>query len=512
MVQLVNGTDFAVQEEPGEAPTPGQGNAAPEFDPTSVMFEVPEDTPSTGFVGQHPNGATDADQAEGVALTYGATDAEDPPADLIYDLSGADADSFALALASTNRNVYYAAETTLELNLTPAQIAVKPVTHLDYEAQKIYSFELGATDSEGARSFATVTVNISGVNEAPSAPVEFISGLGITGPSNITVPEVAEGADDSPVELGAYEATRLPRGASSVSWSLSGLDSGDFNISRDGVLTFRNPPNFEEPTDRERDLNGDGDTSDPGEAAAQNNRYEIVVGASAGSEIDTYGVTVTVGNVDEEGTVALPPERPEVDQAITATLTDPDGVISIDRWEWYKAELITDTFNLIPGPITDTYTPVAADANWWLRANVFYTDGEGAGKEADLIAMGGTIQIPPMFDGDAAGRSVEENTAAGMNVGDPITATDEGDTLTYMLGGADARSFAIDDATGQITVGAGTALDYETKASYTVMVTATDTAEASDEVTVTITVTNLDEEPGSATLPAPPVVGIGANR
>ena len=67
-------------------------------------------------------------------------------------------------------------------------------------------------------------------------------------------------------------------------------------------------------------------------------------------------------------------------QTITAMLTDPDRFISNDRWEWYKAELREDTFNLIPGPITDTYTPVAADANWWLRANVFYTDGEGAGK------------------------------------------------------------------------------------------------------------------------------------
>ena len=284
---------------------------------------------------------------------------------------------------------------------------------------------------------------------------------------------------------------------------LSGLDRGDFNISRDGVLTFKNPPNFEGPTDRERDLNDDGDTSDPGEEAAQNNRYEIVVRASAGSEVEMYDVTVTVGNVEEVGTVALSSERPEVDQAITATLTDPDGVINIVRWEWYKAELDTDTFNLIPGPITDTYTPVAADANWWLRANVFYTDGEGAGKEADRIAIGGKIQIPPMFDEAAAGRSVEENTAentaVGMNVGDPITATDEGDTLTYTLGGADASSFAIDNATGQLMTAAE--LDHETKSTYSVMVTATDTAGASDEITVTITVTNV-EEPGSVTLPA----------
>ena len=147
-------------------------------------------------MGRHPYEATDAE------------DDRDGTIQLTYDLSGGDADSFALALPGDY-------STTLQLDLTPVQIAVKPVTHLDYETQTIYSFELGATDSEGARSFATVTVNISGVNEAPSAPVEFISGLGITGLSNITVSEVAEGADDSPVELGTYEATRLPRGASS---------------------------------------------------------------------------------------------------------------------------------------------------------------------------------------------------------------------------------------------------------------------------------------------------------
>ena len=485
---LIARTEFAVQQDPGPAPAPGQGNAAPAFDPMEVMFEVPEDTPSTGFVGQHPNGATDA---------------EDDDATLEYDLSGADADSFALVLPD-NRGDYYAAQETLQLSLTPVQIAVMPVTHLDYESKTTYSFELGATDSEGARSFATVTVNVTGVNEAPSAPVEFISGLGVTGPSNITVPEVAEGADDSSGELGAYEATRLPRGASSVRWSLAGLDKDDFNISRDGVLTFKSSPNFEDPTDRERDLNDDGDTNDPREEAAQNNRYLIVVEAAAGGEVDKYGVTVTVGNLDEHGMVTLPTERPEVGQAITAELTDPDEAISIVRWEWYKAELSTDVFNLIPGPITDTYTPVAADANWWLRANVFYSDGEGAGKEAKEIAMGGTIQIAPMFDGDAAERSVEENTAAGMNLGDPITAMDEGDTLTYALGGADMRSFDIDPDTGQLMTRA--VLDHETKDMYTVTVIATDTAGASDEITVTVTVTNV-EELGMVDLSARPVVG-----
>ena len=132
---LIARPDFAVQVlDPGDAPIPGQGNASPEFDPIVVLFEVPEDTPSTGFVGRHPYEATDAE------------DDRDGTTQLTYDLSGADADSFALALPGDY-------STTLQLDLTPVQIAVKPVTHLDYETQTIYSFELGSDRLGGREEF-----------------------------------------------------------------------------------------------------------------------------------------------------------------------------------------------------------------------------------------------------------------------------------------------------------------------------------------------------------------------
>ena len=47
-----------------------------------------------------------------------------------------------------------------------------------------------------------------------------------------------------------------------------------------------------------------------------------------------------------------------------------------------------------------------------------------------------------------------------------------GDALTYGLGGTDAASFDIDTGSGQLMTLA--ALDYETKASYSVTVTASD--------------------------------------
>ena len=60
-------------------------------------------------------------------------------------------------------------------------------------------------------------------------------------------------------------------------------------------------------------------------------------------------------------------------------------------------------------------------------------------------------------------RSVDENSPPGTRVGKPDrTAVDPGDKLTYTLTGDGASSFDINQATGQITVGARTTLDTET--------------------------------------------------
>ena len=101
---------------------------------------------------------------------------------------------------------------------------------------------------------------------------------------------------------------------------------------------------------------------------------------------------------------------------------------------------------------------------------------------------------PEFADSEDGARSVAENTAAGEDIGNPVAASDaNGDALTYALSGTDAASFAIDSDTGQLMTLA--ALDYETKATYSVTVTASDSGGLSDSIDVTITVTEPDFDP-----------------
>ena len=107
----------------------------------------------------------------------------------------------------------------------------------------------------------------------------------------------------------------------------------------------------------------------------------------------------------------------------------------------------------------------------------------------------------PMFAGATAVRSVAENTVAGRNIGSRVAATDsDGDTLTYTLTTGDA-TFDINATTGQLLTEA--ALNYETDTSHTVVIGVSDGKDSSDEadmieddsITVTISVTNVDEPP-----------------
>ncbi len=111
--------------------------------------------------------------------------------------------------------------------------------------------------------------------------------------------------------------------------------------------------------------------------------------------------------------------------------------------------------------------------------------------------------VAPSFPATETGaRTVDENTAGGTAIGAAVAANDD-DDLTYSLSGTDSASFTIDAGSGQLSVGASTVLDYETKKSYTVTVGVSDSKDSAgvaDSVTdatieVTITVTDVNDAP-----------------
>ncbi len=122
--------------------------------------------------------------------------------------------------------------------------------------------------------------------------------------------------------------------------------------------------------------------------------------------------------------------------------------------------------------------------------------GKGDWSSTGVGAPGNAKPVFP--EGSETSRSVPENTSVFNFVGNRVTATDaDNDTLIYSIGGVDAAYFDINADSGQITVGAATKLDYESRESYTVVVTATDIFDSTASITVAISVTNVDL-PGKA--------------
>ena len=76
--------------------------------------------------------------------------------------------------------------------------------------------------------------------------------------------------------------------STTIAWSLTCDDSGNFSVGSSGALTFSSSPDYENPSDSNTD-----------------NVYNVTVNASEGSNTATLDVTVTVTNVDEVPTIML---------------------------------------------------------------------------------------------------------------------------------------------------------------------------------------------------------------
>ena len=191
-----------------------------------------------------------------------------------------------------------------------------------------------ATDASGDDSdpVATVTIKITNVDEKPTFTEDADTAAS---PKAIKSPEketalyaTGRATDDGFVNSapGVTYAATDPE-SRNVTYHLMGSDGAKFQLSGDGVLSFRQKPNYEMPADRDRD-----------------NVYEVTVRASDGTLHEDRMVSVTVTNVDEEpeisGKESLTYAEGGTAVISTFTAVDPEGATPIT---WLLAEAaVTD--------------------------------------------------------------------------------------------------------------------------------------------------------------------------
>ena len=290
---------------------------------------------------------------------------------------------------------------------------------------------------------------------------------------------VAENINPSTV-VATFAATD-PEGGE-VRYTLGGTDAGSFNLADERLGELRANQAFDFETRR---------------------TYEVVVDAH-----DPYGLTdsltltVSVTNLDETGGVTFDKQRPIRNQPLTATLVDPDGVQGAESWTWHRSTSRGGGWGEpIAGAGSNVFTPVAADREHYLRATVEYSDAHGA-KTVQAITGLAASNMAPVLPDSVVPVSIPENTRAGSNVGGPVAASDaERDPLSYSLQGS--SDFVIDSRTGQIKAADGVVLDFDLgQTSYTLTVGVDDGFGGQDSVTVTITITGVNEPPVAVADPA----------
>ena len=377
---------------------------------------------------------------------------------LSYSVGGTDAASF-------------------DIDASTGQLRLASGVQLDFETKRSYRVVVSVSDGadpnddpdNAVDDTITVTITVTDVNEAPV----------LTGD---TSPVVAENTRSAVATFRGADPER-----DTLDWTVS---NDAFWISGQGQLWFVSPPSFEDGTS-----------------------HRVTVEATDPEGLsDTLDVTVTVTDVEEQGTVRVTPLRGWVGTRFTATLTDDDGSTSGIIWQWSRSRSRSGGDD-IPNATSASYTATDDDIGHFLRVTASYSDRRGSNKEASAALtarIAGAVERPssntaPEFADTSVTRSVGGGTAPGRAVGPPVRAEDaeNDDVLSYALSGVDAELFDIDPATGQLrTKGV---LDPDVQNTYTVVVEVNDGFDGSydpsdstdDTVEVTIAITALSTQRGT---------------
>ena len=330
---------------------------------------------------------------------------------------------------------------------------------------------------------SAATSAVRAANQAPifpsetttrSVPENTVSGVAIG------IPVQAPDGDDDP-----------------LTYSLSGDDASSFAIdSASGQISTSASLDFETKT-----------------------LYQVTVSANDGwGGFAEVAVTIRVTNVNEPPDQMARPTAVGGFEQITVTWSPPSNpgpnISGYDvQYRIRGAETFDNPANF--GPILTTRAVTGLDRGKYYEAQVRAQNADGDGEWSEPVEARVAPNEPPTFDPVLLPEfRVAEGPSAGEELGEPYTAADsDEDTVTYTLEGDDAGVLGVDPATGQIVVGEGQVLDYQSPADsngdriYVIEVVADDGEGLMVRKAVAITVVEL-EQPGNLNVPTNPQVGL----
>ena len=404
--------------------------------------------------------------------TFRASDPQ-PGTTITWSLTGTDSNAFTIAADSSGRGV-------LTFNNPPDF-----ESPADADRNNTYELAVVATDDEGNTDRVDFTITVTNHNEGVEPTI-----------STRRPPTTYRENGTSTVYT--FRASD-PQSGTTISWSLTGTDAGDFTITPDtsgrGVLTFNSVPDFESPADSDKD-----------------NEYELAaVAADGDGNSDRVDFTITVTDVNEPPVVGLNgtatttvPENTADTQVLARyTATDPENPSAgIYRWstsgrdggDFVVSALGELRFRTSP----DYERPADSDRDNVYEVTVRASDGSSYGMPEETLSITVTeLNEPPVITTKSRTEfSLRENSTSTIYTY-RATDQDDSDTIRWSVEGADGGDFAIHTGvlTFRLLPDLENPVDADEDNVYEITVVASDQAGLRDTVEATITITDQSEGP-----------------
>ena len=288
-----------------------------------------------------------------------------------------------------------------------------------------------------------------------------------------------------------FRASEPQRGP--ITWTLEGDDRRDFTITGDssgrGVLAFSVPPDFEDPSDSDRQ-----------------NDYELtVIATDEDGHSDRLSFTVTVTDVNEGPEVSGPSaftiaENQGLSNAVY-TATDPEGA-NVARWSVGGRDggdfSITQGGTLYFRSPPDYERPADSNRDNVYEVSIQSSDGRNTGSYPVTVTVTDVNEAPEIRRGSTTSFTQPENRTTRLYT---YSATDpEQGTITWSVGGTDGNHFTIDER-GQFSFKEDSPPDFDTPGDdggdnlYNVTIEARDPESNTASLQVTVRVTEVNEGP-----------------